>query len=91
MRSIYILMRMTTSFILASFNLLKGDQSDQLAAYRRISDCYDETHDWMTTNKLKMNGDKTELLLVLPSSRRGKASSWKPFGSAATKLLRRNV
>lgn len=55
-----------------SFNLLKGDQSDQLAAYRRISDCYDETHDWMTTNKLKMNGDKTELLLVLPSSRRGK-------------------
>ena len=26
----------------------------------------------MTTNKLKMNGDKTEMLLVLPSSRRGK-------------------
>lgn len=55
-----------------SFNLLKGDQSDQLAAYQRICDCYDETHDWMTTNKLKMNGLKTDLLLVLPSSRRGK-------------------
>ena len=36
-----------------SFNLLKGGQSDQLAAYQRISDCYDETHDWMSTNKLR--------------------------------------
>ena len=36
----------------------------QSAAYCRLCGCLDETRDWMTRNRLKLNDDKADLLLL---------------------------
>jgi hypothetical protein len=50
-------------------------QSDgQSAAYCRLSGCLDETWDWMTRNRMKLNDDKANLLLVFSTRAKMKPS-----------------
>ena len=45
-----------------SFNSLSGD--DQKSSVARVEFCVREIDNWMTINKLKLNRDKTELLVI---------------------------
>ena len=40
----------------------------------QIEDCIDDVRKWMSINKLKLNEDKTELLVSLPSRQAHKCS-----------------
>ena len=41
-----------------------NDSSDEIAAHSRIEICFNDIKIWMNVNKLKLNDDKTELLLM---------------------------
>ena len=45
-----------------SFNSLNGE--DQASAVSQVEACVSEIDKWMVNNKLKLNGDKTELLII---------------------------
>ena len=44
-----------------------NSHSDQQSALAQIEDCIQDIRLWMTENKLKLNEDKTEFLLITPS------------------------
>jgi hypothetical protein len=46
----------------------------QSAAYCRLCGCLNETRDWMTRNRLKLNDDKADLLIVYSARARRKPS-----------------
>jgi hypothetical protein len=41
-----------------------------LTAVTRLENCIGEVRTWMTKNKLKMNDDKTQFLVLIPPSQR---------------------
>jgi hypothetical protein len=52
--------------IYTEFEISK-DGADQIKAYRRIKCCTEDTNSWMFENKLKLNEDKSDALLVSSS------------------------
>ncbi len=57
----------------AAFKL--GSEEEEEQARTRIQNCVCEIKQWMTANKLKLNDDKTELLVFAPSQQRKNISS----------------
>ena len=46
------------------------DEAEMNRALLNLQDCVNDIHKWMTSNKLKLNSDKTELLLFHSNSRK---------------------
>jgi hypothetical protein len=42
-------------------------EEDSVRVVLQMEDCCEDTRGWMTQNKLKLNEDKTEVLVILPS------------------------
>lgn len=63
------------------------DNPEDIASKIRIVEkCFLEIHKWMSANKLQLNVDKTEYLLITPSSRR-RAIPHIPLTFGATQIL----
>ena len=58
----FTFMLMTRSFIHISLSC--NDTSDLVAATQRLEKCVADSNLWMTTNKLKLNNDKSEFLFL---------------------------
>ena len=52
------------------YSCLPTEPESALSALRNVESCCRQTKIWMTKNKLKLNEQKTEVLLCGPSSRR---------------------
>jgi len=49
-------------------------EEDSMRAVLQMEDCIEDIRKWMTCNKLKLNEDKTEVLVILPSRQSHKST-----------------